>query len=203
MAVTKEYTTEAKVEAFLGISVSSGSLDDYINAIVAYIDKITGRNFIADEAASARLFGGSGNNTLLIDDCVEIEKVEIGSNFYGDSFTEIEASGSNRYYTLPANNSADGVPITSLWARSMLFTVGLQNQRITAKWGFSEKVPEDISWVATFLTASIYNMGQQGNVAGVKSERIGEYSVAFNNENELADFQKAQVILDSYKKIIF
>lgn len=198
----KEYTNQDKIEQFIGETISS-SLQEIILAVQKYIENYTGRNFVADCNASARVYNGNSSQYLNIDDCIEITKVEIGNDSYGDTFTEILSTGSDRYYTLPANNEADGYPINKLFLRSREFIYGIQNQRITAKWGYSEEVPDDISWVATFLCSSIYKTGEQGNIAGVKSERIGEYSVTFGGDTEgQSDWDKAKVILDSYKKYV-
>jgi len=195
----KNYTDSSKIEQFIGESIST-SLVEIIVAVQKYIENYTGRNFVADCIASARVFNGNNSQNLSIDDCIEITKVEIGNDSYGDSFTEILSTGSDRYYTLPANNEADGYPINKLFLRSRVFLYGIQNVRITAKWGYSEEVPDDISWVATYLSSSIYKTGIQGNIAGVKSERIGEYSVTFGEGEGQTDWDKAKVILDSYKR---
>lgn len=198
----KNYTNQELVEQFIGEEVND-SLQEIIVAVQKYIENYTGRNFKADCTASARLYDGNNSQHLSIDDCIEITKVEVGNDSYGDSFTEIGTTGSDRYYTLPANNEADEVPINKLFLRSRVFTYGIQNIRITAKWGWSEEVPEDISWVATFLSASIYRTGIQGSFAGVKSERIGEYNVTFGGDTEgQSDYDKAKVILDTYKKYV-
>lgn len=193
----KDYTNQELVEQFIGESID-GSLQEIIVAVQTYIDNYTSRNFKADCTASARLYNGNDSQNLPIDDCIEITKVEVGNDSYGDTFTEILATGSDRYHTLPNNNEADSVPINKLFLRSRVFPYGIQNVKITAKWGWSEEAPYDISWLATFLTASIYKTGTQGSFAGVKSERIGEYSVNFGESTE--DWNKAKVILDNYKR---
>lgn len=198
----KNYTNQELIEQFIGEEVND-SLQEIIVAVQKYIDNYTGRNFKADCTASARLYNGNNSQYLNIDDCIEIAKVEIGNDSYGDTFTEIASTGSDKYYTLPDNNEADGYPINKLFLRSREFLYGIQNQRITAKWGFSKEVPDDISWVATFLSASVYKTGIQGSFAGVKSERIGEYNVTFGGDTEgQSDYDKAKVILDSYKKYV-
>lgn len=189
----KNYTNQQLIEQFIGEPVNS-SLQEIIVAVQQYIDNYTGRNFKADCTASAKVYDGNNDQYLNIDDCISITKVEVG-DMYGDSFTEIASSGIDRYFTYPANE----LPINKLFLRSRVFNYGIQNIRITAKWGYTEEVPDDISWVATFLSSSIYKTGEQGNIAGVKSERIGEYSVSFGEDGG-SDWDKAKVILDTYKK---
>lgn len=196
----KGYTTEAKVEAFLGKAITNGALDDNILAAEKMIDNITGRNFKADSAASARLYDGEGGNELVIDDCISVTKVELGNDYWGDAFTEAPFTGTDRYYTDPANNAAEGVPIRKIILRNRLFIEGRANQKITAKWGWSAAVPDDIVYAATVLVAMMYEYGRSGGVGGVQSERIGNYSVQYKTGEEKSKLGEVITILDKYKK---
>ena len=193
------YTTKTKVATFLNTAISD-DIDSLISAAEKYIDIETGRNFKADTEAVAREYDGNNIQGLVIDDCISITKVELGNDQYGDAFTEQTLN--TDYKLLPNNYSDLDLPIRKIWLRSQVWGVGVQNHRITAKWGYSEEAPDDIAWVATFLAASIYQMGQGGNVGGVKSEKIGGYSVAFSTGSELSDFKKMEEILKSYKKYV-
>lgn len=193
-----KYTTEAKLETYLNEAITTGAADDAIAAAEKIIDEYTGRNFKADATAAARLFDGDGSQEQVIDDCVEITKVEVGSNAYGDSFTEIPATGSTGYIKLPANNSALGVPIRKILSRTMYFIEGVQNHRITAKWGYSAAAPADIVIAATILAAFMYLDGRD---EGIKSEGIGAYSVSYLEGNDMAgELQNVKKILDNYRK---
>jgi len=196
----KGYTTEEKIENFLNETISTGDADDYILAAQQLIDQETQRNFKADTNASERLYDGNDRVDLVIDDCVEITKVEVGSNYYGDSFTEIEEGGTSGYYLFPNNYSEQGLPIRKVHLRNRYWIQGIQNMRITAKWGYSASVPADISFVATMLSALMYKYGRSGAIGGIKSEKIGEYSISYMDDDELNDLEKAKNILNSYKK---
>lgn len=200
----KGYTTKTKVEDFLNttISMTDEKFDDFIEAVEIYIDNFTGRNFIADSEASVRVYNGDSSQNLRIDDCVEITKVEVGSGLWGDLHEEIGITGEDRYYSLPFNYQLDKVPINEIILRARYWIAGLGNHKITAKWGWSEAVPSDISWASTFLVASIYKQGQGGNMAGIQAEKIGEYSVTFQDGNEMSDFKNALVILNKYKRYV-
>ncbi|QDP67607.1 MAG: hypothetical protein Tp172MES00d2C118482111_1 [Prokaryotic dsDNA virus sp.] len=201
----KGYTTEEKVEAFGLVDIAgsfSSVIDGWIVGVENTIDQITGRNFIADATESERLFSGDGGKDLLIDDAIEITKVEVGLDDYGGNFIEIASSGASRYFTEPANHTAKGVPITKIMLRDRRFTTGVQNHRIEAKWGYSEEVPADIEFCATVFVFGIANQQRQGGQS-VKSERIGNYQVTYNSENgkdSWGDFERAMQILDSYKR---
>jgi len=209
----KEYTTEEKIENLLDISITTGEADDAILAAQKMIDETTGRSFKADTSALARLYSGDGINELVIDDCVEVTKVEVGANHWGDSFTEIDAgtigtSQSDVYYTEPQNRMVFGgdssvdevIPIRKIVLRSRVFTYGRNNHRITAKWGYSHTPPEDIVIAATILAGMIYQYGRSGVVGGTESERIGNYQVKYATSKEAADLGRVKSILERYKK---
>jgi len=198
-----KYTSEEQIETFLNEDIDAGKADDAILAAEKYIDNITGKDFKASDTVSERKISGNGNQTMVIPECVEITKVEVGEDFYGDSKTEISEGGASGYILLPTEYEDNEIPINEIWLRGRVWTKGLQNCLITAKWGFSIDPPDDIVFVATFLAASIYKQGRSGNIGGVKSERIGEYSISFSAGSDLVDFNKAQIILNSYKSLIY
>ena len=77
-------------------------------------------------------------------------------------------------------------------------------QEAQNKFGYlSEEVMADIVYAATVIAAGFYQYGRSGSVGGIKSENIGEYSVSYKNENGWGDLEKAQKILDRYKKFTF
>lgn len=201
----KGYTDEAAIENFMlkDIDASFASqIDEYIEGVENTIDLITGRNFIADDTATARYYDGDGSSKLLLDDCVEITAVEIGADGYGGTFRTMAATGANRYFTEPANHTAHGVPITALVLNSDIFLAGRQNQKITAKWGYSVAVPADIKRAATVFVAGILNHNAP-SANTIKSKRIGDYQVTYNTDNggdAFADFDAAIATLDAYKR---
>lgn len=201
----KGYTDKATIQnlGIITIDVSfDAQIDSWIEGAENIIDLITGRNFKADTVASARLFDGNGSPMLLIDDAVEITLVEVGVDAYGASFETILSTGSGRYFTDPANHTALKVPVTKLTLASRAFLFGKQNQRITAKWGYSVNVPADIKLAATVFALGIANQNRQGG-SEIKSERIGNYTVTYNSEkgnNSWADFEQAMTILEGYKR---
>lgn len=202
----KGYTSKDDIENYLleDIDVSFDTqIDRWIEGVENMIDKLTGRNFIADALATARVFDGDGTNELLIDDCIQITKVEVGNDSYGGTFTEIAATGAGRYFTEPNNHIVKNVPIFKVVLNSNCFPSGKQNNTITAKWGYSAAVPQDIKFVATVFVCGILNQTRQGGDQ-IKSEHIGDYQVTYNTENggdSWADFQRAKEILSGYAKL--
>ena len=79
------------------------------------------------------------------------------------------------------------------------FTSGNQNITITAKWGYCAAVPADIKLAATVLVAGVISYTQKST----RSETIGNYTIAYENEKGWRDFDQVMKILDSYKKYTF
>ncbi|MCK5157640.1 MAG: hypothetical protein KAR08_00665, partial [Candidatus Heimdallarchaeota archaeon] len=110
------YTTKAKIEKFLNVTITlEADVTDFISAAKEIIDKLTGRNFVADEEASARFFEGTERNALLIDECVEVTKVERASDAYGDTLTEISVDDR---ISLPRNYDSKGIPINVIYYKN-------------------------------------------------------------------------------------
>lgn len=199
----KAYTTEAKIAAYLGgITIANGATAAFILAAQQYIEQITGRNFKAESTASARLFSGNDRQGLRIDDCVDVTKVEVGNDGWGDTFTEAvnEEGETPQYYEMPINYAADLLPINKIGLRNKVWISGHANHRITAKWGYSAAVPDDISFAATVIASGMYYQNRGENTGAIKSERIGEYQVSYADERGMSDLERAMAILQTYKK---
>jgi hypothetical protein len=165
-------------------------VQQFINAVTAYIERYTGRKFSVDSSASTRTYDGDGTNEIYIDDAFEITKVEVSYGF-GSDFTEI-----TDYYTYPSNTK----PITKIILPYNYFWQGNQNVKVTAKWGYGASVPEDLSFAATVMVAGIINSSNQ-HEGEVQSETIGRYSVTYKTgSNQAHDFSNAKDILKMYKR---
>ena len=204
--MSKGYTTKTAIENYIlqDIDASFNSqIDSWITAVENIIDKITGRNFVADSVASARVYDGDDTQELLVDECIAVTKVEVGNDSYGSTFTEVASTGSDKYFLKPDNYASKALPIYKVVLNARCFPGGIQNNRITAKWGYSASAPADIQFAATVFVAGILNQQRQGGDE-IKSESIGNYSVSYNtdkNGNSWADFERAQQILSAYTKL--
>ena len=190
----KNYTTEQKIADYLGIDLVADMFNDVMEGVEAYIDNYTGRNFVADADPSDKVFDGRGSRKLRIDDCVDIVSVSMGDEDFGGTFTAF-----TDYVELPNNVFPKTEIITTdgTWFRE-----GIGNHKVNAKWGYSILVPKDIEQATTIMCAGIYGFGQNGGAQGVKSEKIGDYSISYKDQDPAQITIQVQGILDRYKKIM-
>jgi len=80
-----------------------------------------------------------------------------------------------------------------------VFIKGVKNQKITARWGYSDNVPSDIELVATKLVAGIIEEQNADVTGNIEQEKIGNYSVSFK---EIANRTEVEQILNKYRKPI-
>jgi len=73
--------------------------------------------------------------------------------------------------------------------------------KITGKFGYASSVPADISLVATKLVAGIIEERGLRGIGITKSEKLGEYSVTFEDIEKIASKLDVYKILDKYRKI--
>jgi hypothetical protein len=181
----KNYTDIQTIENYLLQGIDLGfepQVEAWIEAMENQIDKETGRNFVADAAASERLFDGDGDREIFIDDCVEIEKVEVDG-------AEVD------YFAYPANET----PKIKIAMEYRRFTRGRQNVAVTAKWGYSAAVPADIKFACTVLVAGIINEGanSEGEVGSIT---MGRYNVVYRKKEQIDDFNNIGNILKKYQR---
>jgi len=195
----KNYTSKDRIEALMLISIAT-SWQDYFDIFLEYaenyIDSYTGRNFLADTEASAKVFDGNGEKEMIIGDFVELGSITITNS----SGTETVLT-SDQYYLYPAN-STPKTRIVIDEDLTQVFTKGQQNISISAKWGYSTTVPKEIEFAATIILSGIINFAYEHN-SEVQSEGIGEYNVTYNRKEDWVKYQRAIEILDKYKKITF
>jgi hypothetical protein len=187
----KGYTTKTEIENYIlqTIDVTFNSqIDSWIESIEKYIDKFTGRNFVADSVATIKIYDGNGTRELLIDDCVQITKIEIDD----------EEIDSDDYYIYPANETCKNRIVLS----DAIFTRDYQNIEVTAKWGYSVFCPDDITLATTVLVAGIINYSDKSK-GKVRSQTIGRYSVTYSDDQGWNDIKKVEEILKYYKKYTF
>jgi hypothetical protein len=190
----KGYTSKNDIERYMLTDIDESfntQINEWIESVEDSIDEYTGRNFIADTEASVKYYDGDGTHELLIDDCVELEKIEMSG-----ALMESEELDEDDYYVYPYNRT----PKTRVYYDG-IFVRDNKNIEVTAKWGYSESVPSDIKLAATIMVSLIIEEAHQSE-GETDSESIGSYSVSYKksdtNQNKVS---RAKTILDRYRKI--
>ena len=194
----KGYCAVTDIEEYLLTEVLGSfepKVSNWIRETEAYIERITGRVFIAESSASERWFDSDGLSEQKIDECVEITEVLVYDQYEELLFTLTNADD---YIIYPYNET----PIRKLIKKvksNKYFYQGTRNLKVTAKWGYSTEVPDLIRFATTVIAAGVVNFSNNSD-GEIASERIGEYSVTYKNEAQWADFERAKDIINSYRK---
>ena len=192
--MAKGYTSKTKLENYTLQTIDTSfdeQITDWIESIEKFIEKFTGRIFIADTTASEKVYDGEGGSEQKFDEFISLTKVEVGE----DTKTEIE---SDDYRVYPNNEERKN----KIQLKEDFFTKGYQNVTITAKWGYSASCPADLTLAATTLLAGIINYSNDAK-GKIRSESIGRYTVAYTDDQGWQDFKRAMMILNSYKQFHF
>lgn len=183
-------TTPEKIEDYLLITIDDDfkpKVQEFIDAVTAYIERFTGRKFSADATASPRTYDGTDSGELFIDDATEVTEVKINDTVLDE----------DDFHLYPSNR----LPKTRIILPYKKFTSGYQNVTVTAKWGYGEEIPADLAFAATVMAAGIVN-SQNTDEKDIQSESIGRYSVTYRaGSSQSHDFQNAKDILKMYRRL--
>lgn len=173
------------------------NVEEWISMVEQYIEKETGRVFIADSEASERYFDGNGEIEFYIDEFIAITGAVIYDTLGNVKYTLTEDT---HYLTFPYNKETKrGLIAKSYNVLGFAdFTLGVKNVKITAKWGSFEAVPDAIKFATMVLVSGIVNFSNNAD-GEIKSEKIGDYSVTYKDE-QLKDFELAKEIIGQYTK---
>jgi hypothetical protein len=163
--------------------------------------------FEADAAASARYYSGNGQGHLLIDECVEIAAVAVKEDVTdtdyeawsspttnmagdGDWFActgDREAPDFNSlpYTMLMVDPNGDYTDFTDaaysgLWGFRTTQTTknrGLPTVKVTAKWGYSAAVPQEIAEACAMQTMRWYKRGQSAMASVLATADLGSLEI--------------------------
>lgn len=167
--------------------ISDAELQRYLDAAARMINRTTNRpeGFVADLVASARTYAGSGKAYQWIDECIEIALVEVKDSVTDTSYAAwastdwIGFSGEPRFPDLnhlpfggvlvdPTGDEAIFISgefaIAPGFRSSRGVGRGAPTVRVTAKWGYSVEVPDDIKQ-ACIMQATRWYKRLQGAMA--------------------------------------
>lgn len=182
------YTDETAIENYLLTNIDasfSTQITEWITMASRHIDKQTNRTFEVSEEEETKIYDGNNSNVLIVDDFLSITTLKIN----GSTIDEDD------YRIYPANKN----PKTKIVLKYRLFDSGYLNVEVTGIFGYADEVPPEIKWACTVLVSGIINASNQ-HEGEIQSESIGRYSVTYNTQKQLNDFDEAQKIIKSYKK---
>lgn len=182
-----DYTDRTAVLNYLTVSVDAAfnsQIDEWIGGMSRFMDQYCGRTLVS-ETPSTHKFDGNGRTELVIDEVNSISAVRVSDTVV----TPLQ---------YPANTN----PKYKLVFERDVFTVGRQNVEVDGIFAKFAALPEDLKFACTVLVAGIVNQNKNQNL-DVKSERIGQYTVTYKDEEHRADIKRAMQILDLHKRVAF
>ena len=196
------YTNKANIQNYLMINISdsfASVITGWIEVVKEFIDNYTGRTF-EDELDTYKLYDGDGTNELLTDDFRDLTKIEILDD---DGDVDYTLDSASYYYVYPSNiNPKNRIVINSANAPITIFPKGNQNVKVYATFGYQDSVPKDIEFAATMLVAQIIQQGGYDVGREIKSEKLGEYSITYQDIEKMAEQDiTVMKILDKYRII--
>ena len=193
------YTTAAAVRG--QINKTSAADDAILTALISAAERTINRfcnrpdGFEADAAASARIYAGSGKPYQFIDECVVVSDVAVKNSATSDTYTAwgsgdyIECSGDPRspnFNDLPYNLLlVDATGDESIFTSGKFTTRGgfrpatdvhrgVPTVQVTARWGFSADVPDDIAEACIMQVARWYKRLQGSMGDALASAELGQ-----------------------------
>lgn len=185
MAGSNLYATVADLKTRLGITASTQDalLDDLLEIASRSIDVDCNRRFYADSTVSARSYNGNGSSNLFVHDISTTTGLVV-------ALDGVTLTVSEDYEVQPPSTS----PTTWLSLKSGVWTLGLANVSVIAKWGWAS-VPVMIRQAALVRATSLYSRMGKDDLAG---ETIGDYTYRRftaeqeqrRNMNQVAQFRR-------------
>ncbi len=172
MTITNGYVTLNEAKAYLDIPLADSTENDLLEQIVEAasrsIDRIAGRRFYLDAAASARFYRTRDAYSLMVDDIGSTTDLAVALDTSGGGTYSTAAVYNTDFIVEPLNAAASGRPWTLLtMVGQYLFPYPLNYRpgvRVTARWGWPT-VPDDIVEATLILTADLYK--RKSSVGGV------------------------------------
>lgn len=195
------YTTKAKLEAYIGKTLTSGQntlFDSWVLAAKNYIENYTGRKF-EQEAGATRYFDGNGGNEIIIDDFTAITSLTV-LEVDGTTLQLLVEGDDQDFVTYPYNDTIKYKIILQASSAIGYFPKRHKSVKVVATWNAGTTVPADIELVANMLISGII-ASANANGKDVSSESLGDYSISFNNNSNISEDvagMGVKQILDQY-----
>lgn len=192
------YTNEGELEKYLGVDISGIStwVAGVISSVQSVIDNYCGKSFEA--ASTTKYYDGQGGTRLPVDAFIGSPAVVTLEVDGDDDQTLTEGQGDD-FITYPLNETEKNeivlVPTSSIG----YWPIGKRRIKVTASFGHSTDVPDDVKLAATMLAARVIEKSLKGGE--LTSVRLGEYSANFKELRDDADVLGVYSILNKYRDI--
>lgn len=187
-----QYTTKEDIENYILKNIDDafdGQLGDWIKAMSNYIENTTKRRIYRSTAETFK-YDGDGSDLMIIGDCNNITEVKLDGNVLTRDVD---------YTTYPKNKSyISRIALID----GLRFTKGINNIEVTAIQSMTNSLPVDIKFACTVLVAGILNSQMYNDKKGT-TERIGNYSITYKDDQQIKDFEQVKQILAGYTRIVF
>lgn len=195
------YTDKGRIQRFLNVDIANSydtQIDDWIAEVQSWIDDYCGKTFEA--VTEDRHYDGDGTKELIVDGFVDGTITELSIlNVNGSVEATLTEGHDEDFIAYPLNsNEKHLIRLTANASRSV-FPSRKRGVKITADFGYSATVPNQIRMVATKLVATLVEKGLKG---GKLSEvQLGDYRAKFEKIDE--DFAAMGIYqtLDMYRDI--
>lgn len=189
-------TNKAAIENYMLITIDSDfndQVEEWIAGVEEEMNMMTDRQLIADEDAAAYKYDGTGKKTIMVDDFVTVESVEIKESVTSD-LNDI----TDDCFLYPANKT----PKWKIESDNWTFPKGRQNIIVTGRRGYfdADDVPANLKFAATVLVAGIINFSNT-HEGEVKRESIGRYTVEYVTDKQKGDYDSVIKTLNHYRRI--
>jgi hypothetical protein len=172
VTITNGYVTLNELKAYLDIPVADitedALLEQIVEAASRSIDRIAGRTFSLDAAATARYYRTNDPYSLIVDDIGSTTSLAVALDTSGGGTYPTAAVYNTDFIVEPLNALAEGRPVTLLtMVGAYLFPYPWNFRpgvRVTAKWGWPS-VPDDVVEACLILSADLYK--RKSSVGGV------------------------------------
>lgn len=189
------YTDKGTIQKYLTVDINNSfdsQITSWIASVQAWIDRYTGKSFEA--ASQTRYYDTDGCSELFIDSFVGTPVIEI-LNADGTNFDTLVEGAANDFVAYPLNTTEKNRIVLT----SSKFPHGKRRLKVTATFGFSAAVPDDIKFIATKLVGFILAKGIDGGK--LSSSQLGDQQVGFEAVDEAAEALGVYQTLDMYRDI--
>lgn len=181
------YTDKETVQKYLLTNIDDAfdaQLAEWIRAMSQYIDDQVGYPVFTDEETT-RLYDGNEQRCQLINPVHTITEITLDDEVIAPT-------------QAPYNNPVK----RELILAGRYFTQGIANLAVTGVHSLKAELPDVIKTACTILVAGIVNQSNN-QTEGVKSEKIGNYSVTYASDEEQKMYKWAMGVIASYRPINF